>query len=195
MGARWAVILIFLAGVGACAPEARADEMNVDYEGPAAWASFDDYMRERAREDERTGLSYIVSGVLATVGGFAGYASAEDPASRGVYALTQSVGLSALGYGAAVYWNGNNYNSFYRSLRDAPLTPAQKTEILRRFLDEEKARRENTRWIRVGTHSLLAVVNLISADREKDEGVRGVLQFLGGVNTVFALSYAFDWEM
>lgn len=175
--------------------EARADEMVVDYEGPAAWTSFDDYMRKRALEDERTGLSYIISGALATVGGFAGYASADDAASRGVYALTQSVGLSALGYGAAVYLNGNNYNSFYRSLRDAPLTPSQKTEILRRFLEEEKARRENTRWIRVGTHSLLAIVNLISADREKDEGVRGVLHFLGGVNAVFALSYAFDWEI
>lgn len=174
---------------------AQADEMQVEYRGPSDWSEFDRCMKARALDDERTGMSYILSGTLAALGGIAGYRASDDPANRGIYALTQSVGFSALGYGAAVYLNGNNYNSFYRALRDAPLTAFQKTEILERFLREEKRRRENTRWIRVGTHSVLALVNLMSVPDEKDEGVRRVLQFLGGVNAVFALSYAFDWEI
>lgn len=163
----------------------------VDYVGPEEWEQFDQFMLEREREDEITGLSYLISGALATVGGNVGYYSSTDPFSRGAFALTQSVGIVAMGYGASIYWNGNDFGSFYRAVRDSSLSPGQKTELLQRFLQNERAQKERSRWIRMGTHVLLAAVNLYSASQEQDKDVKRLFQFLGGVNAVIAFTYAF----
>ncbi|MBX3041298.1 MAG: hypothetical protein KF789_11385 [Bdellovibrionaceae bacterium] len=164
---------------------------DVVYDGPADWSKFDQFMIDRQKEDEITGLSYLLSGALATIGGNLGYYSSSDSFSRGAYALTQSVGIVAIGYGASIYWNGNEFDSFYRAVRDSSLSSAQKTELLQRFLSNEKTQRERTRWIRMGTHALLAVVNFYSASQEKDKDVKNVFQFLGGVNALLAFTYAF----
>lgn len=184
------LLLIFLLihlGAGA----AKAMSYDVDYQGPLHWDSFHAYMQERQKEDRITGMSYMISGVVATVGGLAGYYNSEDSFSRGVYAIAQSVGVAAIGYGANRYWNGNEYSSFYYALEGSPLTAEQKAVVLKRFLEKEKDEREKSRWIKIATHSLIAVVNFYSASHEEDRNVRGVLNFLGGANTVIAFSYAF----
>lgn len=181
------ILLIFLS---LCfVSSAWADD--VIYDGPADWSKFDQFMIDRQKEDEITGLSYLLSGALATIGGNIGYYSSSDSFSRGAYALTQSVGIVAIGYGASIYWNGNEFDSFYRAVRDSSLTPLQKTEILQKFLSNEKSQRERTRWIRMGTHALLAAVNFYSASQEKDKDVKSIFQFLGGVNALLAFTYAF----
>lgn len=166
-----------------------ADEMS--YDGPPSWQNFDDFMKQREQEDEITGLSYLISGAIATVGGSVGYYGSSDTFSRGAYAITQSVGVAALGYGATIYFNGNEYDSFYRAVRDSSLSSAQKNEVLQRFLANEKEQHDRARWIRVATHTLLAALNFYSAAHEKDKDVRNIFQFLGGVNAVIAVSYAF----
>jgi hypothetical protein len=162
-----------------------------DYEGAAHWESFHKYMEERQEEDRIKGLSYIISGAIATVGGAVGYDNSEDSFSRGVYVIAQSVGVAAIGYGSNTYWNGNEYNSFFYAVEGAPLSPSQKATLLHRFLEKEKQERRKSRWIKIATHSLIAVANLYSASHEEDSSVRGVLNFLAGTNAIIAFSYAF----
>ncbi len=161
------------------------------YEGPTTWQDFESYMQERERLDQIRGLSYMLSGAVATAGGLAGYNSTQDSFGRSVYAIAQTVGIAAMGYGASVYWNGNEYDSLYGSLKGSSLSTDQKTEIIMRYLSIERRERERDRWIQFGTSVLLAVVNFSSAEKEKDPNVKGVLQFLGTVNAVFALTYTF----
>lgn len=186
---KWLLSVFLLVGSVVSSPAFAAED--IEYEGPAQWQHFDKFMREREEEDRITGLSYIISGAIATLGGSVGYYSSDDTFSRGAYAITQSVGIAALGYGASVYWNGNEYNSFYRAVRDSSISPSQKSEILSRFLENEKGQRARARWIRAGTHIVLAAVNFYSASREKDKDVRNIFNFLGGVNAVIGFSYAF----
>ncbi|MGZ3745359.1 MAG: hypothetical protein ACXWRA_16290, partial [Pseudobdellovibrionaceae bacterium] len=169
----------------------EARNLDSDYQGPLYWESFQEYMENRQEEDRVKGLNYILSGSIATIGGIAGYYNSEDSFSRGVYAIAQSIGVAALGYGANAYWNGNEYNSFFYALEGAHLTSSQKAELLQRFLEKEKEEHRKSRWIKIGTHSLIALVNLYSAVHEEDKNVRGVLGFLAGVNAIIAFSYAF----
>lgn len=184
------LLLIFMMMFFA-ALSARAEDSEIGYDGPAQWDSFQHYMNERHEEDRIRGLSYMISGTVATVGGVVGYFNSDDSFSRGVYAIAQSVGVAAIGYGANAYWNGNEYNSFYYAVEGSHLSGMQKAELLQRFLDKEREERHRARWIKVATHSLIAVANLYSASREQDRNVRGVLNFLAGTNAVIAFSYAF----
>lgn len=184
-------ILIIVMVCSAFASSGWAEGVDEEYSGPVHWNSFQRYMRERHEEDRIKGLSYLISGVTATIGGLVGYYESEDSFSRGLYVIAQSVGVAAIGYGATTYWNGNEYNSFYYAVEGARLSPGQKEEVLRRFLEREQEERRKSRWIKVATHSLIAVANLYSASREEDKNVRGVLNFLAGTNAVVAFAYAF----
>ncbi|MBX2988979.1 MAG: hypothetical protein KF802_13910 [Bdellovibrionaceae bacterium] len=181
--------LILLLSLWALPVTVFADE--ILYDGTAQWQDFENFMRNREEEERVTGISYMISGAVATLGGLVGYQSSQDNFSRSAYAIAQSVGIGALGYGASIYWNGNEYDSFYRAVRGSSLTPMQKNELLARFLSNEKSERRRARWIRVGTHTLLAVVNFYAASQESNRDVRNLLQFMGGVNAVIAFSYSF----
>lgn len=188
---RLLVLLLFLCSFSMCAGTAQASLSEMSYEGPANWNSFQRYMRERQKEDRVHGTSYMISGAIATLGGVVGYYNSEDSLSRGVYAIAQSVGVAAIGYGANRFWNGNEYNSFFHAVEGAPLSSLQKVELLKRFLEKEDEERDRRRWIKIGTHSLIAAVNLYSASREQDKDVRGILHFLAGINIVIAFSQTF----
>lgn len=185
------LVLIFMMILSVSAFADETTPADTQYGGPVQWNSFQQYMQERQEEDRVRGMSYMISGAIATIGGVAGYYNSEDSFSRGLYAIAQSVGVAAIGYGANSYWNGNEYNSFYYAVEGAHLTSAQKAELLQRFLEKEKDERRRSRWIKVATHSLIAVANLYSASHESDRNVRGVLNFLAGTNAVIAFSYAF----
>ena len=183
------LLVIFILMLSAVSVQAQ--DNIAEYEGPVQWNSFQKYMKERQEEDRIRGMSYMISGTIATIGGIAGYFNSEDSFSRGVYAIAQSVGVAAIGYGATSYWNGNEYNSFFYAVEGAHLSPGQKAELLQRFLEKEKVERSRSRWIKVATHSLIAVANLYSASHEEDRNVKGVLNFLAGTNAIIAFSYAF----
>lgn len=185
------LLVLLFAMMSLSTVSVQAYSSDLAYEGPVNWDSFHKYMNEKQKEDRLTGVSYIISGTVATIGGVVGYYNSDDSFSRGVYAIAQSVGVAAIGYGANRYWNGNEYNSFFYAVEGAKLSSAQKVELLKRFLEKENEERAKTRWIKIATHSLIAVVNLYSAGREDDKNVRGVLSFLAGTNAVIAFSYAF----
>jgi hypothetical protein len=184
-------VLFMMVVVCASASPAKAFAQDEGYQGPVRWDSFHKYMEERNEEDRVRGVSYMISGAIATLGGVAGYYSSTDSLSRGIYAIAQSVGVAAIGYGANTYWIGNEYNSFYYAVQGSSLSPEQKAELLQRFLDRESDQRRKATWIKIATHSLLAVANLYSAAHETDTTVKGVLGFLAGTNAVIAFSYAF----
>lgn len=185
------LLLIFMMILAVSTNVWANENSDTEYGGLVQWQSFQRYMKERQEEDRILGMSYMISGAVATLGGVAGYYNSEDSFSRGLYAIAQSVGVAAIGYGANSYWNGNEYNSFFYAVEGAHLTPGQKAELLQRFLEKEKDERRRSRWIKVATHSLIAVANLYSASHESDRNVRGVLNFLAGTNAVIAFSYAF----
>lgn len=185
---RW---LLLILGAVLIFSQASFANKEAGYQGEAQWDSFAKYMEQRQEEDRLLGTSYLISGTVATLGGMIGYANSEDPFSRGVYAIAQSVGVAAIGYGASHYWIGNEYNSFFYAVDGASLTPVQRNELLQRFLARDQEARQKTRWIKVVTHSIVAAVNLYNSTREQDKNVRGVLQFLAGTNAVIAASYAF----
>lgn len=173
--------------------QARADDWDsdVNYKGPPQWESFEAFMHERQRQDEITGLSYMLSGAAATIGGVVGYYSSDDTLSRGLYAVAQTVGVAAIGYGATDYWIGNEYNSFFHAVEGSSLTAQQKGELLQRFLEKEREEKDKARWIKIVTHSLIAAVNLYSSAHEPDRNMKNILDFLAGANVVLALSYTF----
>lgn len=185
--------LLAVSAILAClllrAGDVRAAAEDIRYDGPDTWEHFQKFMDEREEKDRVTGLSYMISGALATVGGVAGYYGTTDTFSRGAFAVSQTLGVAALGYGASVYWNGNTYNSFYRAVRDSALSPQQKSDLLVRYMRNERIERDRNRWIRIGVHTLLAGMNFYSANREENRDVRNLLQFLGAVNVVIALSF------
>lgn len=155
------------------------------------WNSFDSYMSAIQQRDQTVGTSYLVSGILVTVGSVAGYYSTEDSTSKVAYAFSQSLGIAAIGYGAAKLTIGHEYNSFYAAVRGTRLTNEQKNSLLKIYLEQEKEKRESLRKIKIATHLLLGAVNLYSATREKDTNVKTVFQFLSGINFAVALAYTF----
>jgi hypothetical protein len=185
------LLILNFCGLTIAASTAHATSTEDSYVGIPEWKPFQKYMEVRQEDDRVLGASYLISGTVATLGGMLGYYASEDPFSRGVYAVAQSVGVAAIGYGASEYWIGNEYNSFYHAVDGSSLTMAQKGELLQRFLERDQEVRQRTRWIKVITHSLVAAVNLYNSTHESDKNVRGVLQFLGGTNAIIATSYAF----
>ncbi|MBV2168163.1 MAG: hypothetical protein KUL82_05590, partial [Bdellovibrio sp.] len=106
-------------------------------------------------------------------------------------AITSNVGLIAIGWGATQYWTSNELDTFFYAIEGSSLSVAEKNEVLQRYLFKERKENERRRWIRVATHALIAVANLYSASQEQNSEVRSVFYFLGGANTLLAISYSF----
>ncbi|KYG67926.1 hypothetical protein [Bdellovibrio bacteriovorus] len=161
------------------------------YDGPVQWNEFRKHVLEEEKAQELKGLSYMISGAVAAVGGTVGYFHSEEIFSQTLFAITSNVGLAAIGVGASYYWAGSETSSFYYALEGSSLSLAQKNEVLQRYLLKQNELRENRRWIRVATHALIAAVNIYSASQSEDEDMRGLFYFLGGANAVLAISYSF----
>lgn len=182
-------LLIFCLSLGALAQGSGVAENNP--ENARDWKSFDAYMSAINEQDQTTGVSYLASGLLVTVGSVAGYYATDDSTSKVAYAFSQSLGIAAIGYGAAKLTIGHEYNSFYAAVKGTQLTAAQKNSLLKIYLEQEKEKKEAIRKIKIATHLLLGAVNLYSATREKDTNVKTVFQFLSGINFAIALAYTF----
>ncbi|UOF01432.1 hypothetical protein [Bdellovibrio reynosensis] len=158
---------------------------------PANWTEFKDYVEQEEAEHSRKGLAYMISGSLAALGGSVGYQESEEILSRTIFAITSNLGLTAIGIGATYYFTGTEANAFYYSIEQSSLSLKQKNEVLMRYLKYQKEEKERQRWIRVATHSLVAVANFYSGSREDNAQIRSMFYFLGAANTLLALSYSF----
>ncbi|HEX7673067.1 MAG TPA: hypothetical protein VF412_02795 [Bdellovibrio sp.] len=184
-------LLLCLTFLSAGIAQAKDKERPDHYDGAPQWAEFKQFVLEQREQDETLGLSYMISGAIATVGGIYGYYAAEEVFSRSMFAVTSTLGIAAIGLGATYYFTGNEYDSFYYSLEGSGLSLEQRNRVLKRYLEKEKQERENRKWIRVATHALIAAVNIYSATRETNPDARSIFYFLGGANAVLAVSYSF----
>ena len=168
-----------------------AQERELEYDGSANWNEFRKYVLTQRELDEQKGMGYIISGTVAAVGGAIGFYQSEEVFSRTVFAITSNIGLAAIGVGASYYWTGSSVDSFFYAIDGSSLSLAERNEVLQRYLDKEREERENRRWIRVATYSLIALANLYSATQEESADVQSVFYFLSGANALLAISYSF----
>lgn len=161
------------------------------YDGAENWHEFKSYIIQQQEADEKAGLSYMISGTIAAVGGSIAYYQSEEIFSRTIFAISSNIGLAAIGLGATYYWTSSSSESFFFAIDGSSLSLAEKNEVLQRYLFKEREEKENRRWIRVATHTLIAAANLYSASQESNTEIRSVFYFLGGANALLALSYSF----
>ncbi len=162
-----------------------------DFSGQASWIEYKAYMAVEKERHRDVGLSYLISGSIATVGGLIAYEAASDSLSRVLYAVTANVGIAAIGLGATYYWTSSEEEIFYDTLEGSSLNLQQKNELLARYLQKQRQQRDSRRWIQVATHALIAAANFYSAAQEENADVRSIFYFLGGANTALAISYSF----
>jgi hypothetical protein len=166
----------------------RTVELNIER---PSWDNFKAYMREREQTDQINGMSYLISGGLATVGSLIGYETSEDKIARSTFAISQSFGILAIGYGASLLSSGNEHSTFYTVLRESRLSKPEKDRLLRIYLRERQLQERQTRMIKALTHGAVALVNGFNAAREDEETLKGALALISGINAVLSLSYAF----
>lgn len=169
------------------ASEAPSDshELNLN------WPKFESSMALKQNKDYVDGLSYIISGSIALVGGFVGQGITQDPLEKGVYTLFQTIGIASIGYGAYSWKLGDEDRFFYDSVRNANLTATDRNAILRSYYHQKKVRERHERDIKAVTHSLIAAVNIYNASQQSKGSVQNGLYFIGGVNLLAAITFSF----
>lgn len=157
------------------------------------WDEFSKEVELQKEKDRRNGLSYIISGSLALIGGVLGNNVAEDTAEKGIYTVFQTIGVASIGYGAYAWQIGGEERSIYQTLQYSKLTPDQKSQFLRAYAYQRKEKEKRDRYIRAVTHGLIAGLNFYNASQQKQEGLKGTLNFIGGVNLLAAISFTFEF--
>lgn len=156
------------------------------------WDLYEKAFLEERIHNRQKGLSYIVSGSIVTGLSLVAFSATHDPMTRMFSALSQSIGIIAIGEGAHLYYSGTAEESFYETLaRARSLTPAQRDELTRIYLSEERHRKETDDRIRGWTYATIAVLTFYNASREPDPTVRTALGVLGAANLAYCLSFVF----
>jgi hypothetical protein len=163
--------------------------------GPQSYAmaeSFNEFsVRAKSESDIKSndGLSYMLSGGLALVGGGYGFSQSEKPVEKGFYSIAQSLGLLAIGYGAEAYFLKHDDEIFIQVLNSADLTREQKDRMVESYLKEKRDREEDMKWIRRTTFGLAGALNIIYAGQTKDSTLRGFLYLTAGLQLVWAFTF------
>jgi hypothetical protein len=159
----------------------------------AKWEEFAKEVELQKERDRRNGLSYMISGSLALVGGIVGNGLAEDTAERGIYTVFQTIGVASIGYGAYTWQVGGEERFIYSSLQYSKLSPEQKTQFLKAYNLNRKERERRERVVRAVTHGLIAALNFYNASQQSQDSLKTTLAFVGGVNLLAAVSYTFEF--
>lgn len=156
------------------------------------WTDFKERYNEKDRLDRIDGLSYVISGSIALVGGLVGQAASSDPLEKGVYTLFQTIGVASIGYGVFRWKLGDDERWIYQTARNAPgLSDADRAAVMRSYFDTKRLRGKDERFVRALTHGLIAALNFYGATQQKNESLKNALVFLGSVNTLATISYTF----
>ncbi len=156
-----------------------------------SWTEMQNAMEELRKADQIRGWSYIISGSLVTVGGLFAAKNTQDSATKLVYGLTSSAGVAAIGYGIASLSYGNNYNSFYESLKETNLSETQRSSLVANFMENEEERRNRLRRVQMIAHLFAGGLNVYSASVEKDPNAKTFFTVLAGLNLAMSISYSF----
>lgn len=156
------------------------------------WDAYEKRMRAHRELDRIDGLSYLISGSLALVGGLVGQNISADPLEKGVYTIFQTIGVASIGYGIYKWRLGDDERWMYETISASEgLTAAQKASVMRSYYEQKKDRQRREKIMRAITHGLIAGLNFYGATQQKSENVKNALIFLGGVNTLAVISFAF----
>lgn len=157
------------------------------------WESFQKLVETQKEIDRRNGLSHIISGSIALAGGIIGANIAADVAEKGIYTVFQTIGIASVGYGAYNWQIGGEDRWVYQTLQLTNFTPEQKTQYLRALSLQKRTREKRDRLIRSVTHGLIAALNLYNGSQQENDSLRNTLYFIGGVNMLAGVSFAFEF--
>lgn len=138
------------------------------------------------------GWAHIISGGIAVAVSVPAYFLTEDVFARSIYSLGETLGVASVGYGSYLVSVKDESGRFARILAQSSLTPRQRDELSLRFLQENADRARAVRKIRVITHSLTAGLNFLNGFTTSNRELRTALFFLGGINILATLNYAFS---
>lgn len=155
------------------------------------WHDFQLAMDKLQTQDQQRGTSYIISGTIVTIGGIAATHATQDIATKLVYGIASSAGIAAITYGIANIYYGNNYNSFYNSLKATDLSEYQRNQLVKNFLASEDERRQNLRRMQMYGHYLASALNIYAASQEKDPNAKTFFSVLAGLNLALGISFSF----
>lgn len=146
-----------------------------------------------AAEHCTNGWAYVISGGLTLAVAVPAYYLSEDIFAKAIYGVAQTIGVGAVGYGSYLVLVADDHTRMTRLIQSMPdLTPSQRDRLARAFLVENAERARNVRKIRVISHSLTAALNISSGLTASQRELQTALLFIGGINTLAALSFAFS---
>lgn len=157
-----------------------------------SWENFQRMMAEQKRSNETEGMAYVISGSMAFLGGIVGYQNSTDLFAKGAYALSQSLGVAAVGYGAHLRLVGHQDQVLYDLARtDHFLNPVQRDQFVKIYFELEAKREKESQKIAALTHGLLAGLNLYNGAMAKNEDLRSTLYFIAAINVLACVNYSF----
>lgn len=122
-----------------------------------------------------------------------GYYLSEDVFAKGVYSLTETISVASIGYGSYLLLVDNDLSRFVRIVKSVPgLSRAERDKLADSYLVENADRARNVRKIRVISHGLTAALNFLNGVTASQENLAQALYFIGGVNTLAAIGFAFS---
>jgi hypothetical protein len=153
-------------------------------------------LERKAIQSERTnhvnGWGYIISGAAVMALSIPAFYATEDVFGKAIYSVGQNLGLGAVTYGASMVLLDDDYVRFHKIIKDTPnLTPENKEALSRAFFIESAERAKQSRHIRFIGHSLGAGLNFVNAATASNSDLRAALYFIGGINTLAAISFHF----
>ncbi len=182
----FAFSLIALAVAGAAGAPARAETVS-------AYELLEKKAKAVETEDHLNGWAYVVSGTVALGVSIPAYYLSDDLFARAVYSVGETLGVASVGYGTYLLLVDTEYSRFYNVLRsEVDLRPDQRDRLAREFLIENARRARNARKIRVITHALTATLNFVDGATSSFPELQEALFFLGGINALAAVGFAFS---
>jgi hypothetical protein len=137
------------------------------------------------------GWGYLISGSVALGISIPAFYLSDDAFAQAIYSVTQTIGVAAIGFGSYQLLIDDEMTRFLRIVKSVPgLSQAQRDQFALSYLRESADRARNLRKIRVISHGLTAVLNFVNAYTSSNDNLSQALYFLGGVNTLAAVSFA-----
>jgi hypothetical protein len=143
------------------------------------------------RKSNYEGWGYLISGVVALGVSVPAYYVSDDVFAKAVYSVTETLSVAAIGYGSYQLLVDDDMTRYIRIVRSVPgLSSAQRDQFAMSYLRESADRARNVRRIRVISHGLTAALNFVNAFTSSNDNLSQALYFVGGVNTLAAVSFA-----
>ncbi len=163
-----------------------------DFMNSPSWDGFQKLMQSQKQNEQTEGMAYIISGGLAFVGGIVGFHNSNDIFAKGAYAVAQSLGVAAVGYGAHQRQLGNDYRSLYDTLEThRRMSVQERDQFVKVYFDLEKKRGRESEKIAAITHGMLAGLNIYNGATTQQEDLRSALYFIAAINLLASISYSF----